>query len=134
MLGVDQEGTLLRSSGDGEEVDTAPELESMRTERAQESRCSRPGVDAPSAAVVRNGGRTFLYVQTGDETFSRQEVRLDRPTRDGWFVASGLAAGERERVVVTGAQRVLSVELTGATAPGDWVRGSPRGLRCSAPS
>jgi hypothetical protein len=80
---------------------------------------SQTGVDVPGAAVVRHAGRTFLYVQTGDETFSRHEIRLDRPTRDGWFVASGLAAEDRERVVVTGAQQLLSMELTGSTAPED---------------
>ena len=74
-------------------------------------------MDVPSAAVVRHAGRAFLYVQTSDETFARQEVRLDRPTADGWFVAGGLAAGQR--VVVSGAQQLLSVELAGSTAPED---------------
>ena len=78
---------------------------------------SRSGVDVPSAAVVRHAGRAFLYVQTSDETFARQEVHLDRPTADGWFVAGGLAAGQR--VVVSGAQQLLSVELAGSTAPED---------------
>ena len=58
-----------------------------------------------------------MYVQTTDEAFSRREIRLNRPTRDGWFVASGLAAGER--VVVTGAQQLLSAELAGSTAAED---------------
>jgi hypothetical protein len=78
---------------------------------------SQAGVDVPSAAVLRHAGRSFAYVQTADDTFARREVRLDRPTRDGWFVTSGLAAGER--VVVTGAQQLLSVELAGSTAPED---------------
>ena len=78
---------------------------------------SRAGVDVPSAAVLRHAGRAFLYVQTGDDTFAHREVRLDRPTKDGWFVASGLAAGDR--VVVAGAQQLLSVELAGSIAPED---------------
>jgi hypothetical protein len=84
---------------------------------------TQAGVDVPSAAVLRHAGRAFAYVQTADETFARREVRLDRPTRDGWFVAGGLAAGER--VVVTGAQQLLSAELasptelTGPTSPED---------------
>ena len=72
------------------------------------------GVDLPSAAVLRHAGRAFVYVQTADEIFARREIRLDRPTRDGWFVVDGLAAGER--VVITGAQQLLSVELAGAAA------------------
>jgi hypothetical protein len=75
------------------------------------------GVDVPSAALLRHAGHSFLYVQTADETFARRAVRLERPTRDGWFVASGLAAGER--VVVTGAQQLLSAELAGSTAAED---------------
>jgi len=75
------------------------------------------GVDVPSAALVRHAGRSFLYVQTADDTFARRVVRLERPTGDGWFVASGLAAGER--VVVTGAQQLLSAELAGSTAAED---------------
>jgi hypothetical protein len=73
------------------------------------------GFDVPSAALLRHAGRSFLYIQTADETFARRAVQLERPTPDGWFVASGLAAGER--VVVIGAQQLLSVELAGSTAP-----------------
>jgi hypothetical protein len=56
-------------------------------------------------------------VQTADDSFARRAVQLERPTRDGWFVASGLTAGER--VVVTGAQQLLSTELTGSSATED---------------
>jgi hypothetical protein len=75
------------------------------------------GVDVPGAALLRHAGRSFLYVQTTDDTFARRAVQLERPTRDGWFVASGLTAGER--VVVTGAQQLLSTELAGSTATED---------------
>src|SRR5262249_14466360 len=78
---------------------------------------SQAGVELPNAAVLRHAGRVFVYVQTTDETFARREIRLDRPTRDGWFVVDGLAAGEQ--VVVIGAQQLLSVELTGAAAAED---------------
>src|SRR5262249_38248418 len=78
---------------------------------------SQVGVDVPRAAVVRHAGRAFVYVQIADETFTRREVRLDRPSGDGWFVVGGLAAGER--LVVMGAQQLLSAELAGSTAPED---------------
>jgi hypothetical protein len=77
---------------------------------------SRTGVDVPSSAVLRYGMASYVYVQTDDETFSRRAVRLDQPTKDGWFVTNGLAAGDS--VVVTGAQQLLSTELGGA-AEGD---------------
>ncbi len=65
-----------------------------------------PGVVVPRAAVVRSEGHGWAFVQTGDDTFTRREVALSRPTNDGWFVASGFKPGER--VVVTGAQVLLS--------------------------
>ena len=64
------------------------------------------GVDIPRAAVVRSEGRGWAFVQTGDDTFTRREVALTRPTNDGWFVAEVFKPGEN--VVVTGAQVLLS--------------------------
>ena len=72
------------------------------------------GVDVPRSALVRHAGQTFVYAQTSEDGFVRRAVRLDRPTREGWFVANGLAAGDR--LVVTGAQQLLSAELAGSTA------------------
>src|SRR5262249_44633315 len=74
---------------------------------------SQAGVDVPSAAVLRHAGRGFVYGPTAHRTLLRPAGRLDRPTGDGWFVAGGVAAGER--VVVTGAQQLLSAELAGST-------------------
>lgn len=65
-----------------------------------------PGVVVPRAAVVRSEGRGWAFVQNGDDTFTRREVVLTRPTSDGWFVAEGFKPGEK--VVVTGAQVLLS--------------------------
>ena len=74
----------------------------------------RSGVDVPGAALIRHQGHTFVYLQSAEDSFVRRAVRLERPTREGWFVASGLAAGDR--VVVRGAQQLLSAELAGSTA------------------
>ena len=65
-----------------------------------------PGVLVARAAVVRSEGRGWAFVQTGDDTFTRREVALTRPTGDGWFVGEGFKPGEK--VVVTGAQVLLS--------------------------
>jgi hypothetical protein len=75
---------------------------------------ARTGVDVPSSAVLRYGTASYVYVQTDDMTFARRAVHLDQPTKDGWFVADSLAAGES--LVVTGAQQLLSTELGGAAA------------------
>jgi len=65
-----------------------------------------PGAVVPRAAVVRSEGRGWAFVQTGNDTFTRREVALTRPTSDGWFVVEGFKPGEN--VVVTGAQVLLS--------------------------
>ncbi len=69
---------------------------------------ARQGVVVPRSAVVRQSGRTWVYVQTAADEFTRREVNLEEPSADGWFTRS-LAAGSR--VVTTGAQALLSEEL-----------------------
>jgi hypothetical protein len=69
------------------------------------------GVVVPSGAVLRYEGKGWIYVQTGTNEFTRAEIPLDRPAENGWFISGGLTA--TNRVVVVGAQTVLSAELSG---------------------
>ena len=69
------------------------------------------GVAVPAAAVVRHEGRGWIYVQSATNRFERTEIPLDRLTDNGWFVAESLSA--TNRIVVRGAQTVLSAELSG---------------------
>jgi hypothetical protein len=71
----------------------------------------RAGVLLPRSAIVRFNGATWVYLQTSDETFQRQEVSLEDPLEDGWFVSSGLKA--QDKVVTVGGQQLLSEELKG---------------------
>jgi biotin carboxyl carrier protein len=66
------------------------------------------GVLIPRAAIVQQDGRLWAYVQTKDDRFSRRAVPLDYPTETGYIAAKGFSAGER--IVVTGAQTLLSEE------------------------
>lgn len=66
------------------------------------------GVLVPSSAVLRAEGTVWVYVQSGDTTFVRREIRLDFPTHGGWLVTGGVAP--EERLVVTGVQMLLSEE------------------------
>lgn len=75
------------------------------------------GVVVPDDAVVRSAERAWVYAQTGDTTFARREITLDRPVAGGWFVTNGVAPAER--VVVTGAQTLLSEERKGQIKVGD---------------
>jgi biotin carboxyl carrier protein len=69
----------------------------------------RKGVVIPSSAVVQFGGKQWAYVQLSDETFTRREVDTRYPTEGGWFMTSGFSPADR--IVVTGAQVLLSEEL-----------------------
>lgn len=69
------------------------------------------GLLVPDAAVVRNDGGSYVYLQTSPEAFERREISISRRTPDGAFVTAGLGAGAR--VVTVGAQQLLSEELKG---------------------
>ena len=67
------------------------------------------GVVIPRSAMLRHGGRAWIYVKIADDKFERRDVVLHSPTSGGWFVTSGAADGED--VVADGAQLLLSEEL-----------------------
>jgi hypothetical protein len=62
----------------------------------------------PDSAVVRHAGQGWIYVKTGENTFTRREIALDHRLENGWFVPK--RANVNERVVVSGAQALLSEE------------------------
>jgi multidrug efflux system membrane fusion protein len=75
------------------------------------------GVIVPDAAVVRSAERSWVYAQTGNTSFARREIALDYPADGGWFVTNGVVPGDR--VVVTGAQMLLSEERKQEIKPAD---------------
>jgi hypothetical protein len=75
---------------------------------------SQSGVELPRNAMVRVNGATWVYLQTGDQSFERREVKLDSPLSQGWFVREGLKPGDK--VVIVGAQELLSEEKKGEAA------------------
>jgi hypothetical protein len=68
------------------------------------------GVVIPASAILRHEGKGSVFVQTGENNFSRREIPLDRAVDGGCFSAELSATN---RVVVTGAQTLLSAELSG---------------------
>jgi hypothetical protein len=68
------------------------------------------GVTVPREAVLRHEAEVFVYLQTGDDQFARRQIELERPLDAGWFVR-GLKP--QDKVVVVGAQQLLSEELKG---------------------
>ncbi|MEX2500345.1 MAG: HlyD family efflux transporter periplasmic adaptor subunit [Wenzhouxiangellaceae bacterium] len=64
----------------------------------------RERLAAPKSAVIDDGGRTVVYVQTGGETFQRRPVETGIRDGDRVEIVSGLEVGER--VVTVGAYHV----------------------------
>ncbi len=69
----------------------------------------RIGATVPTAAVVRLSGKAYVYVQTGNEQFTRKEIRTDSPVASGYFIGNQLPPGTR--IVTVGAQTLLSEEF-----------------------
>jgi hypothetical protein len=68
------------------------------------------GVTIPPNAVLRHDNKGWIFVQTGATEFTRRELPLDRAMDDGFFSADLSATN---LIVVTGAQSLLSAELSG---------------------
>lgn len=69
------------------------------------------GVFLPASAIVWYGGLPWVYVKVEEDAFQRIAVPDHEEYGDGWFVRSGLKAGDR--LVVAGAQLLLSEEMRG---------------------
>ena len=76
------------------------------------------GVVAPQAALVRSGGKTWVYVRTSAEQFLRKPADgAPMAGGGGLFVADGLKAGEA--VVTTGAAALFTAESNVGEGGGD---------------
>jgi hypothetical protein len=69
------------------------------------------GVILPFSALVWHMGQAYVYLQTGDEQFTRHEVSTQRRTTNGYFVQTEILPGAK--LVTTGAQMLLSEEFRG---------------------
>jgi len=70
------------------------------------------GVIVPGSAVLRHEGKGWVYVQTATNQFVRTEIPLDRRLENVGVFTETLSA--TNRVVVSGAQTLLSAELSGS--------------------
>jgi hypothetical protein len=73
------------------------------------------GVVVPADAVVHTDGRDWIYAQTADDSFTRREIVTDHPVAGGWFMGGMIAPDEK--LVVAGAQQLLSTELVSQSPP-----------------
>ena len=74
---------------------------------------SLDGVVVPASAIVWWGGRTWVYLRTGAETFKRHPIPTDLPATDAGGVVVPVAVFPRSPpdLVTRGAQALLSEEL-----------------------
>ncbi|HEV2319178.1 MAG TPA: hypothetical protein VGV18_05475 [Verrucomicrobiae bacterium] len=75
------------------------------------------GFILPDSAVVRSDGADWIYVQANETNFQRDQVFLDHPAKDGWFVTNIFAPNDK--IVVVGAQVLLSEEHKAQIQIGD---------------
>jgi hypothetical protein len=73
---------------------------------------AREGFAIPRSAIIRFGGKAWVYDETSDEDFMRREVVLDAPTESGWFATEPWLS--TAHLVITGAGAILSAEILGA--------------------
>jgi multidrug efflux pump subunit AcrA (membrane-fusion protein) len=57
-------------------------------------RATTPGVSVPTAAVVREGTQSFVYVQKSARRYERRLVTLGRTTDGEVEITSGVKPGE----------------------------------------
>lgn len=79
------------------------------TARIESSSGMRRGVIVPYSAVVRTARGDWVYVKIAPTRFEQRHIAANQPATSGWFVTHGVGIGDR--VVVTGAQSLLSEEL-----------------------
>jgi hypothetical protein len=72
---------------------------------------NRSGVVIPKSALIWYMDQAFVYIKTAEEQFSRRPIDHYSATTGGYFVGSGINAGEQ--LVVTGGQMLLSEEFRG---------------------
>jgi hypothetical protein len=66
------------------------------------------GVVIPRAALLRNGGQTFVYLRRDPGDFERRAVPAGQSAPEGLFVTSGFRAGEA--VVTQGAAQLFAAQ------------------------
>ncbi|MBI1356817.1 MAG: efflux RND transporter periplasmic adaptor subunit [Acidobacteria bacterium] len=71
---------------------------------------TQEGPTVPESAIVDDGGRPVVYLQTGGESFERRPVTLGGREAERVLVTSGLAKGER--VVTEGAYLVRLASMS----------------------
>ena len=78
------------------------------------TRASSSGFRVPASALVLQADHRFVFVDDGSGAFERRAVESSLLEDGSQFVSKGLVTGER--VVVTGAQQLLSKETLGDAA------------------
>ena len=71
------------------------------------------GVLIPESGVVVSNGQSWCFVQRAPDKFARVPLDLSRPLPGGYFMSSGISAGQQ--IVTTAAGLLLARQLSPAT-------------------
>jgi len=89
----------------------SPLLPGMSVLAALPVGASLDGLVVPASAIVWWGGRAWVYLRTGPETFKRHPIPTDLPGTDVGSVVVPVAVFPSPDIVIRGAQALLSEEL-----------------------
>ncbi|WP_435005097.1 efflux RND transporter periplasmic adaptor subunit [Tundrisphaera lichenicola] len=67
----------------------------------------KEALEVPTAALLIDGSRTYVYVRTGPDSFERREVKAEAPRDDRVTIQDGLADGDE--VVIKGAFKLKAL-------------------------
>lgn len=128
LPGLATKGTVFFT---GETVEEATRTVRLRAVASNPDRQLKPGlfvevelpaasgdgvVQVPEAAVVEHEGKTFVFIQDGEETFRRRDVTSGRKSDGQIEIVTGLKPGEP---VVTGGAFALKSRLLADLMAGD---------------
>ncbi|MDD2725272.1 MAG: hypothetical protein PHH59_14800 [Methylovulum sp.] len=91
----------------GKTIKTGMSVSAWLPEQGQQ----QAGVIIPASAICWATDQAYIYLKTGDGTFTRRAISHYTATANGYFLSDILKPGDA--IVTTGAQMLLSEELRG---------------------
>jgi hypothetical protein len=75
------------------------------------------GIVVPTAALILGEGESWVYIETAAGHFLRTRIETDKPDGNGYFMATGIKAGQK--IVTTGAGLLFARETNPSSDAGD---------------
>jgi hypothetical protein len=75
------------------------------------------GIVVPATALILGEGESWVYIETAAGHFLRTRIETDKPDGNGYFMATGIKAGQK--IVTTGAGLLFARETNPSSDAGD---------------